>query len=450
MSQVKSIKCTNCAAPLDLLGGGRVESITCSYCKSVLDLNDNYKVLSRFKNIKEENRLPFEIGMRGELKGIEYTIIGRVSYVVSIDISHTWSDFLLFSPLYGYAWLTYENGHLIYSRRDRNFPNLEWNEIAYKSIVIVDEKEYEPFDTYTAEISHVEGELTWIAKSGDKIKYIELISPPFGMTVENNGEEIEFYKDEYLNPSEVYNAFDIPLEKREKEEGFSPLKPFSRPFFKALSSIALWVMLIIALIFIGLLFDGQGKKILSFTANNTKVEKNPFTISSTKYLTSIRLTSSSSKALNNFNLKLFKNEKLIFSLSQKNAYIFNPKTQKIDKELVSWERRAKEAMVYLNLEERGVYQLSIMPIDMSLKSTLKIEVKEQTSRSNYLIIFFIVISIISLIYPLLTWKHRRKIEYEKEFEHESEGIFNNFDNDMWKYLFWIIFIIILISLDKDY
>lgn len=82
MSRVQSIKCTNCAAPLKLLGGGRVESVTCSYCKSVLDLNDNYKVLSSFRNTKALNALPFELGMKGVLRGIDYTIIGRVDYRV--------------------------------------------------------------------------------------------------------------------------------------------------------------------------------------------------------------------------------------------------------------------------------------------------------------------------------------------------------------------------------
>ena len=106
MSQVKSIKCTNCAAPLSLIGGGRVESITCSYCKSVLDLNDNYKVLSNFRNVKESQKLPFTIGMVGRLKDVDYTIIGRVTYATSYYPHGEWTDFLLFSPLYGYAYLS--------------------------------------------------------------------------------------------------------------------------------------------------------------------------------------------------------------------------------------------------------------------------------------------------------------------------------------------------------
>jgi LSD1 subclass zinc finger protein len=57
MSKVQSIKCSNCGAPLKLLGGGRVMTVTCAYCKSVLDLNDNYKVLSNFRNTKELNAL---------------------------------------------------------------------------------------------------------------------------------------------------------------------------------------------------------------------------------------------------------------------------------------------------------------------------------------------------------------------------------------------------------
>lgn len=102
--------------------------------------------------------------MKGILKEIEYTIIGRVDYgVIEYPDSH-WTDFLLFSPLYGYAWLTYEEGSLSYSRRERKFPNLEWNEIVGHSHIVVDNRSYETYDRYSAKIFYVEGELTWVAK----------------------------------------------------------------------------------------------------------------------------------------------------------------------------------------------------------------------------------------------------------------------------------------------
>lgn len=448
MSKVQSIKCTNCAAPLKLLGGGRVESITCSYCTSVLDLNDNYKVLSNFKNVKMSYSLPFEVGMRGKLKGIDYIIIGRVSYMESVYVEHTWSDFLLFSPLYGYAWLTYEQGHLIYSKRNRTFPNLTWEEIEKQSLVVVDSKDYKPYDAYTAKITYVEGELTWIAKYGDKINYIDLISPPFGITAENSGKEIEFYNDEYIDKDEVYEAFSIAEEKRDGADEFHPLKPFERPFFKALSKVSLWFMLIIGLLMLAVLFDGSGKSIAHFKADNSAATKEPFTLSSTKYLTTIHVKADSAKVLNNFNLKLFKDEKLLFSLTQNNAYIFDASTNKVSNRLNTWERRAKEILVYLDLEELGVYQLSVLPIDSAIDSKLTITVKEKSSRLNYLFMFVALLFLFFMVYHFLAWRYRSTLESEKELDNDTSSIFDVID-DWGQVLFWIFLVIFILFIGGD-
>jgi len=445
MSKVQSIKCSNCGAPLKLLGGGRVMTVTCAYCKSVLDLNDNYKVLSNFRNTKELNALPFALGMKGILKEIEYTIIGRVDYgVIEYPDSH-WTDFLLFSPLYGYAWLTYEEGSLSYSRRERKFPNLEWNEIVGHSHIVVDNRSYETYDRYSAKIFYVEGELTWVAKKNDNISFIDLINPPFGISAEKSKEEIEYYKSEYLEADEVYEAFSVPKEKRELEEGLNPLKPFRQPFLKAFSYISMWVLLIVALFFLAVKLDGQGKTLSSFTADNQGFKEESFTLDSTKYLSSIELKASSTKMLNNFNMKLHKEGHLLFTLSKKNAYRFDYETQKALKSLESWEERAKEGIIYLNLEHLGAYKLSIEPIDKSFVSSVKVTVKEKSARVNYLLMFAIVLVIFIFLYRFMRWKHHRRLE-------EEQGISNEDDetSSSWRsYLFWFAVVIFLVYLDLD-
>ena len=447
MSRVQSIKCTNCAAPLNLLGGGRVETVTCSYCTSVLDLTDNYKVLSNFKNVKERHKLPFELGMKGKLKEVEYTIIGRISYMETVYVEHSWSDFLLFSPLYGYAWLSYEHGHLLYSKRNRTFPNLTWEEIENRSEVVVDRIDYKPYDAYTAKVTYVEGELTWVAKYGDKTNYIDLVSSSFGITVENNGKEIEFYNDEYLDATEVYEAFSVPKEKRDKEQGFHPLKPFSKPFFKTLSKISLWFMVIMGLLIMAFMFDGSGKSIASFNASNIQPVKEPFALSSTKYLTAIYVKANSTKALNNFNIKLFKDEKLIFSLTKDNAYIFDETTGKVSKRLGSWERRAKEIIVYLNLEKTGIYQLSLLPVDSAINSIVEVKVRESSSRLNYLVIFTLLLFFFFLIYYFFVWQYKRKHNSEKEIDND-ESIFDHID-DWGQVIIWTVVILLIIFFGED-
>jgi len=418
MSQIKSIRCTNCAAPLDLLGGGRVESITCQYCKSLLDLNDNNKVLTNFKNIKEKHKLPFEIGMKGKLKEVDYTIIGRVTYALTTYPHEEWTDFLLFSPLYGYAYLTYEEGHIIYSKRNRTFPNYTWSQTMQSSELHVDSKVYVPFDQYQAKIIYVEGELTWIAKRNDKVSFIDLTDPPFGLSVEKTKGEIEHYNAEYLDASLVYEAFGI--EAQEKAKSFHALQAFERPFLKSLSGIAFWVLFIIALLFVAINIDGAGKLIKNISTDNQAVKHIDFSVKSSKYLVDIELQSSKSKELNNFNLQIHKNNKIVFSLTPSSAYIFNEHNKKIEKKLQPWDKRAKKVLVSLNLEV-GNYHLSIKPIDMNLSSTLFVKIKENSSRLNYFGWFFALTLILWLSYKFFAWRYKRK-------HNEERGLYNYNDN----------------------
>jgi hypothetical protein len=448
MSQVKSIKCTNCAAPLSLLGGGRVESITCQYCKSVLDLNDNYKVLTNFKNIKELHKLPFDIGMKGKLQQIDYTIIGRVTYA-DVQYPHgEWTDFLLFSPLYGYAYLTYEEGHLIYSKRNRTFPNLTWSQTIQNSQLRVDDKTYMPFDEYEAKVVYVEGELTWIAKRNDKTSFIDLTAPPYGLSVEKTKSEIEYYQAEYLDAHTVYEAFNI--DKEEKAKGFHSLEPFDRPFLKSLSRIAYWVLFIIVLLTLVTNIDGAGKLIHNTSADNSQVKHIDFTVNSSQYLVDLELKSSTAKELKNFNLQIHRNNKIVFSLTPSAAYIFNEQNGKVEKKLQAWERGAKKVRVSLNLEKAN-YHLNIKPIDMALKSTLFVKINEKSSRLNYWGWFFVLTLVLWLSYKFFAWRYKKK-------NNDERGIYNyNNDEDTWNKawsskvinnIYWIfLFIGFLIFID---
>jgi len=411
MSSVKSIKCTNCAAPLDLLGGGRVETVTCSYCKSTLDLNDNYKVLSHFKKTINRNNFPFKIGMQGELKGIEYTIIGLVTYrSIGYPISE-WTDFLLFSPLYGYAYLTYEDGHLIYSKRNRTFPNTPWDKIPKYDAITVDGKIYIPFDKYDATIEYVEGELTWVAKRDDKSSFIDLVNAPYGISVEKSKNEIEHYDSEYLEPSSIYEAFGA--EKQEKSTSFHILKPFKRPFLSSLSQISFWVLFVIALFALVAGIDGFGKPIQSLTADNKGVKHLDFNIQDTKYLVDLKLTASSSKALNNFKVEIHKNNKIYLSLTSQGAYLFEHTTGKLIKKLHPWEKESKKVRVSLNIEEKGSYHLSVKPINKNLNSKVFIQIHEASSRLNYFVYFFFLTLFSWLLYKFFHWRYINKVNNER-------------------------------------
>jgi len=441
MSRSYSIKCPNCASPLLAMGGGRVRTITCSYCGSVIDLDDNYKILSQFKNAKRPNS-PFKIGIKGKIKGVEYTIIGIVEYETTSYPLEEWIDFLLFSPLYGYAWLTFEGGHIIFSRRTRDFPNLIWGEIPLRSSIHSQQKEYKYHSTYDAKIKFVEGELTWVAKKGDRYSFRELINPPYGMTIERSKDEIEYYSDEYMDREEIYRAFEIPKERQKEPSDFHVLAPFEKPFLKLLSRVSMWVLVIVALIFVGLAMDGKGKNILSIKATNSNPVTANFKVNSNRYLLSIELIklSANKKDLNNFHINITKDGKRVFTLSQYSGIIFN-KSGLVDKKLSSWENNAKRVIAYIKLKETGTYQLKVTPVAINKTSSIKVNIKEAVARDNYFIYLSIVLLLSFLLYYIFRFLHNREIR-----EDSDHGINRtiSFDWDTMVTIFWIVVIFLII------
>ncbi len=398
MSKVKAIKCPNCAAPLDLLGGGRVNSIVCSYCKSIIDLNRDYKVVGTFKYIKAQHELPFEIGMRGVIKGVEWTIIGRVDYKTQEFPFEEWSDLLLFSPLYGYAWLTYENGHLIYSKRVRDFPLVSWRELSSFETIEYNDIEYRYADDYLAKVTYVEGELTWIAKLDDVTKYIDFVSPPYGIGAEKSANEVEYYLSEYLKEDDIYKAFDA--QKVQQPEGDNPLKPFDRPFFRELSNIAFIFLFIIIAAYVEFRFDGQGREIKSFTATNQKPVVTDFNVTSNKYLVNILLKASNAKSLNNFKIDILKDKKDFFGFDKSYAY-----KSDVGKLSSSWERGAYSVSAFINIDKLGKYTLKVTPVNSNLSSKVYVRVFEEKARLNYLFYFAIFTFIAWIWYKILYLKN---------------------------------------------
>ncbi len=399
MSKIKAIKCPNCAAPLDLLGGGRVNSIVCSYCKSIIDLNRDYKIVGTFKHIKAQHELPFEIGMKGVIKGVEWTIIGRVDYITQEFPFEEWSDLLLFSPLYGYAWLTYENGHLVYSKRVRDFPLVSWRELSSFETIEYNDIQYKYEDDYLAKVIYVEGELTWIAKLDDVAKYIDFVSPPYGISAEKSANEVEYYLSEYLNADDVYKAFDA--QKEEEPEGDNPLKPFDKPFFRELSNIAFIFLFIVIAAYVEFRFDGQGREIKSFTVTNKKQVVSDFNVTSNKYLVDIILNASNANSLNNFKIDVLKDKKDFFRFDKSYAY-----KSDIGKLSSSWDKGAYRVSALINIDKLGKYTIKVTPRNKNLNSKVEVKILEERVRLNYLFYFAIFTFIAWIWYKILYLKNR--------------------------------------------
>lgn len=379
MSQHYSITCPNCAAPLDLIGGGRIQSVTCNYCKSLIELGEEYKVLSDFKNAQIPE-VPFKIGMQGKINKIEWTIIGWIVYRSYDEWEDRWSEFLLFSPLYGYGWLIYEAGVISFSRRIRDFNLRTWqitdNAIFYRGgHYLLKEM------SYRSVIDFVQGELTWIAKYQDQIECWDYKGIKGAMlNIEKSNNELEVYHTQRLDAKTVYEAFEITSENQiiknesliEKLEETRVEKNGLMLFGIANLALILFVMIFASL--------------KNSTILDQKIDVSitlPFAISSEAFLQEIHLKSSSNTYLNNYQITLKHHNQELLYIDKQRASLNHKKFDN------TWNYRAIGANIYLKLD-KGEYQLILNKVNPKRSSPLHVIIEEKVIKTTYIVPLFLL------------------------------------------------------------
>ncbi len=382
MSQHYSIKCPSCAAPLSLIGGGRVQSVVCNYCKSLIELGDEYKVLSDFKNVEVPD-LPFKIGMQGKIKDVEWTIIGWILYRSYDEWDDKWGEFLLFSPLYGYGWLIYESGVISFSKRVRDFNVPEWEASESSSTIFYRKGHYLLKEMpYRSVIEFVQGELNWIAKRDDKIECWDYKGTQGAMlNIEKSNNELEVYHTERLDAKEVYESFgvkeeDQTIKKQSITEQLQEEKLEQKGF-------AFYGIVLIALMLFGVIFASFSSKTLLSQKIDSDITL-PFTVLDGGFLHEIILKSKSNSDLDNYQITLYRDKKELLYIDDKRATLNHKKFDK------TWNYHAIGAEIYLKLS-KGVYQLKAVKTDKKITTPLHITVKERVIKKGYILSLFVLI-----------------------------------------------------------
>ncbi|MFZ5952684.1 MAG: DUF4178 domain-containing protein [Candidatus Rifleibacteriota bacterium] len=221
---LKSIKCTQCGGSIEIHGGHNVRSIVCQYCGSCMDTKDQFKVLHQFLNQKRPF-MPLKIGAKGKLKGVMFTTIGVLQMEEREDGEvYRWLEYLLFSPTHGYVYLCYEDGHWVMIHEVKDLPETDVDmAMPRKASFKVRDKSFKVFESSGAEVTYVEGELTWQARAKEKVRYVDAVCPPYMYCIEMRGSEQEFFWGEYIPYTEINESFKI--------SSFEPTGVFScQPF----------------------------------------------------------------------------------------------------------------------------------------------------------------------------------------------------------------------------
>lgn len=423
--EIKSIQCTQCGAPISLYGGNNILSIVCSHCGSCLDAEDSFKVLKKFGSL-ERPKVPLKIGMLGTIRDIQFIVIGIVEYLQKDSYgSYPWVEFLLFSKTHGYAWLIYEDGHYVFGREVKDMPEGDtplMNSPIFSTRIKVKGKTFKVFECASATITYVEGELTWIANVGDRIYYLDAVSPPYIYSIEQRESEREYFYGEYIEAQESYKNFGLE-NKPKKPVGVFSCQPFKQyPILQGMKNAGIFYAAISAVLLFFTISLYPGEQIFNqrIEANTISESAPTFTVTKPQNLLHISISSPLNNAWADFDVAILDSEgSEVYSIAEVLSYYYGYEGGE------SWSEGSQKTSAYFKVPEAGTYKIEVSAEggqgegDAALSNiTFNIAIKEGCKTPIYFLISFILMAgcIIPFYVNKYKFEHERWTDYYDELE----------------------------------
>lgn len=189
----KALDCPNCGASIEVRNAPKAKSVVCGTCTSQIDLTKpGFEVLGQLGPGREPPQGPLHLGLQGTIDGKAHEIIGRVRF--REDEESFWDEWLLLSEDGAYRWLSEEPG-AGWALHEPFVPDqpITPADLRQGAHVTVGGKRLLVRERSRARIVHVEGELTWRARVGDRIEYADASLGSHAYAFEWSEDEFEAY-----------------------------------------------------------------------------------------------------------------------------------------------------------------------------------------------------------------------------------------------------------------
>lgn len=209
---MKQLKCTSCGAPLEVFSAG-TKTIGCKYCQAQIDLTSPQ--FAAYAGMAQPPiRAPLKVGQTGTLEAQGCQIIGHLRLA---EQDWWWDEYLILLADGTTRWLQYDDGAFAIYKSVRLEHPLDPMSIG--STFHLGKVMYRVADRGRATIQRIEGELTWKAKVGDPMAWIDAVTPdivgdpsrPRRLGVEWTSQELELFGKTAMTWREVAAAFGMTM-----------------------------------------------------------------------------------------------------------------------------------------------------------------------------------------------------------------------------------------------
>ncbi len=154
-----SIRCSSCSAPIEMIGNQlRLKVLVCSYCNTVMDCKDEFRALYSYTHIEKPSS-HLRIGMRANIKGIDFTISAFVIYESLQGAEEEWIEYQLYASKYGYAYIIIRGEKCCFLRKTYCIPKPNIWLLNKGEPFTAKQKKYVIEEFYLSRVLHCEGAL---------------------------------------------------------------------------------------------------------------------------------------------------------------------------------------------------------------------------------------------------------------------------------------------------
>lgn len=222
--QEVKVTCVKCGVQHMIAAFPATFSFNCLQCSTTHTYN---RISKRFEKSGESKQVPFpyiEIGSIGTLAGIEFKVIGMACKQERNADAAIWSEYTLYNPVQGIAYLSEFQGNWVYVKEWPRPPLITEKGTDY---FIENGNEFEIFNDYSYKVLAAAGEHIYDLDKTGNIKVVEFICPPQTLIQEMSNTEETWFFGEHLDRQVLQKDFVMPAGMPEKH-GIGSVEPAGR------------------------------------------------------------------------------------------------------------------------------------------------------------------------------------------------------------------------------
>ncbi len=258
----KKFSCTNCSASIAVKTYPYAQSCSCVQCGMTYELKNGID-LQKAGLRKEEGYIFIPLGSTGKINDIEYEVIGYVRKEEQNEYKSQWSEYTLFNPQHGFAFLSEYQGHWIYVREQGDSPiltNARHKQFTYKKDT------FQLYNSYSYKAISAAGEFPYNIFDNWKSEAREFINPPHMWIEEREPNEgISWYSGEHVNAKKLEKSFSVVTMPH--PHGVGALTPSGYIPRNDLFKISLFGLLVILLVHFSINMSKQERILMEKTYN---------------------------------------------------------------------------------------------------------------------------------------------------------------------------------------